>query len=54
MDGINNALMGAMADVIDNVWTVGIFTGICAGNLQHLSPHDHRGILTGFRHMVIE
>ena len=39
---MDNALMGAMIDISDKEWTVGIFTGICAGNLLHFSP-----IITG-------
>ena len=32
MDGMDNALTGAITDVTDNVWTVGLFTGFHAGN----------------------
>ena len=39
MDRMDDAWMGAMTDVTDEVWTVGFLVGFHAGNLLHFSPH---------------
>ena len=49
MDRTDDALTGALTGVTDEVWTVGILLGFCAGNLPHFSPHDFWGSLTGFQ-----
>ena len=47
-----DVLMGAMTDVTDEVWTVGILLASCAGNLPCFSPHDYWGISMGF-HLTV-
>ena len=41
MDGTDNAQMGAVIDITDEVWTVGFFLGFHAGKLKDFSPHDY-------------
>ena len=46
--------MGAMTDVTDEEWTLGISPGFSPVNLPHSYPHYFQGILTGFQLTVME